>query len=326
MTEANRDPDAIEQDIRQTQDDMSRTVERISDQLSVQNLLGSVFGTGDGGSHDSRKLVEAGKRNPVALAMIAGGFAWLLSGKEAKMPSFGSSGTEGSQQGTYDPEHRDYLSYIGQVQPNEGEDQDTYQRRRDLARCNYFMVERQPGEDDTSLRQRLDQATESFRQKRSAFAEQARRAGEQVSSGASHAVDKGQDLYQQNPWAGGLLAAAAGALAGSILPLSRAEQEQLGELGGKVRDMAGEQKERLTSELRERKDQLVGELRERKDDLVDQAEQKLSDAGQSGQPAPPPGQGQGASSAPTGTAATSPQSAAWPGTAGSSPQPPLPVS
>jgi ElaB/YqjD/DUF883 family membrane-anchored ribosome-binding protein len=291
-TTANQDPAAIEQDIRRTQDDMSRTVERISDQLSPRKLLDSLVGTGEGdGEIDTRKLLDAAKRNPPAAAMVALGGLWLLSGREAKMPSmpsmpsFGSSGSSsgGPDYTSYDPEHRDYLSHMNQVEQRENEDPTAYQRRRDLARANYFMVERNHDEDESSFRKRLDEAAEGFRQRRSAFADKTRRmghnvsamgqnVGQGVSAGTGQAVERGQQLYAQNPWAGGLLAAAVGAFVGALVPLTRTEEQQLASVGGKVRDLADQGKDRLTTELRDRKDT-----------LVDKAEQKLGDAGDGGQ-------------------------------------------
>ena len=62
------------------------------------------------------------------------------------------------------------------------------------------------------------------------------------------------------------LAAAVGAMFGSAIPISRQEQEKLGDIGEKARDMASEQKDRMTEKLRDKKD-----------DLVEKADHKMKD-------------------------------------------------
>ena len=43
----NEDPAAIEKDIRRTQDEMSKTVDKLGDQLSMKNLFNAVLAKAD---------------------------------------------------------------------------------------------------------------------------------------------------------------------------------------------------------------------------------------------------------------------------------------
>lgn len=266
-----QDPAAIERDIRQTQDEMSRTVGKIGDQLSPKSIANALFEKAEERGVDANAVVEAAKRNPIAAAMAIGGALWLLSGKEAKLPSLNSSS---SAKGHYDPSeshHRDYVSHMSQVEMREGEDPVAYQRRRDIARANYFMLERTHDEDEGSFRKRLDDTAEKLRQRRHEWAEQGSRTRERLiqkgqqgfdslSRTGQQGAEKSKQIFDENPLVGGLLAAAAGAAVGTVLPLSRTEQEQLQPLGETVRDAAGQQAETLTETLREKKDELVEKI------------------------------------------------------------------
>ncbi|WP_022681560.1 DUF3618 domain-containing protein [Sphingobium bisphenolivorans] len=262
-----RDPDAIERDIRRTQEDMSRTIDRIGDQLTPRNLFNALLDKADDNNVDARMLLDGARRNPLALGLIAAGTIWLISDNDAKLPSFRSKGG-GKSDGHVDPHHRDYVEHMSAVEMRDGEDVVAYQRRRDAARANYLMVERRHDEDDNGFRQRLDDVTDKFREKRHAWAQtsgQAYDAAGRTVSQASHAAgraaaqasDRAKSLYDSNPFVGGLIAAAVGAALGSVVPLSRTEQEKLGPLGEKARAAASEQKDALTDKLREAKDGLV---------------------------------------------------------------------
>lgn len=253
------DPAVIEREIRRTQDDMSRTVDKIGDQLSLKNVFNALLDKADENNVDARMLVDGARRNPVALGLIAAGAIWLVSDKDSKLPSFGGdSGKSGGKEfDDLDIHHRDYVSHMSTVEQRSDEDSMAYQRRRDLARSNFFMVERDNEEDDSSFRQRLDGMTEKFREKRRAWADTTSHAQVATKQKARAAVSKAQDLYAGNPLVGGILAAAFGAAFGSAVPITRQEQDKLGGLGDKARDVIDENKEQVTSKLSEKKDALL---------------------------------------------------------------------
>lgn len=267
------DPARIEQDIRRTQEDMSRTVDRIGDQFTIRNVFNALLDKADENDVDARMLIDGARRNPIALGLIAAGAIWLVSDKDSKFPTLKSSGKRenwDSDDRETDLYHRDYVSHMSSVEMNEGEDPLAYQRRRDLARANFLMVERGHEEDDHSFRQRLDDMTERFREKRRAWSDSASQSGRATREKGRRAFYRAQDLYDRNPIVGGIIAAAAGAALGSSVPISRQEQEQLGDVGAKAREMADEQKEQLTQQAREKKDE-----------LLQKADEKLQPAGSS---------------------------------------------
>ncbi len=253
---ATQDPAEIERDIRRTQEEMSRTVDRIGDQLTPRSLLNALLDQAESANIDARTLLDGARRNPLALAMIAGGAIWLASDSDAKLPSFGSEAGKASPPPAYD-HGGDYVSHMQQVDLRDGEDHESYQRRRDIARANYFMIERRHEEDDKSFRDRLDEASEALRRRRHDMADQARSAAQSVAGSGQAAMGKAQDLYQGNPLVGGLISAAAGAFFASMLPTTRMEAQSLGDLGAKARDLATEQGDKLAKAARDQKDELV---------------------------------------------------------------------
>ena len=270
------DPAAIERDIRRTQDDMSRTVDRIGEQLTVKNVFNALLDKADENNVDARMLIDGARRNPIALGLIAAGAIWLVSDKDSKfppMPTGMSHSKDTLDLDDSDIHHRDYVSHMSAIEMREGEDPVAYQRRRDLARSSFFMVERGHDEDDHSFRQRLDEMSDKFREKRRAWADSSADTADAAKRTTHMAVGKAQDLYAGNPLVGGIVAAAVGAALGSALPITRTEQDKLGPLGAKARDVVDEHKEELGEKLREKKDELLG-----------RADQKLQ-SGRAGEPA-----------------------------------------
>ena len=268
------DPAAIEQDIRRTQEDMSRTVDQIGDQLTPKKLFNALLDKADHNGVDVNYLIDGARRNPMALGLIAAGAIWLVSDKDSKFPSMpkgksaGSGGNFEDDGSDYDVHHREYVSHMSSFEMRDNEDQQAFQRRRDLHRANFLMCERRHDEDDTSFRQRLDETTDKFREKRRAWSDSAGQTGSaarlKAQQTARQASDRTQELFANNPLVSGILAAAVGAALGSSIPVSRTEQEKLGGIGGAALDKANEGKEALKSQAIEKKDA-----------LLDQADQKL---------------------------------------------------
>ena len=264
-TTTQRDPAVIEQDIRRTQEDMSRTVEKIGGQLTARNIFNALLDQAGENEVDARMVLDGARHNPIALGLIAAGAIWLVSDKDSKLPSLGSGKSKNFDDdfsSDHDVHHRDYVSHMSAVEMGESEDWAAYQRRRDQARANFLMVERGHDEDEHGFRQRLDGMTESFRQKRRAWSDSSAQAGTVAKDKARMAAGKTQNFYNSNPLVGGILAVAVGAALGSGLPISRQEQEKLGSVGEKARDMASEQKDQIASKLHETADQASEKLQQ----------------------------------------------------------------
>jgi len=255
------DPAMIERDIRRTQEDMSRTVDKIGDQLSMRNIFNALLDKADENDVDARMVIDGARRNPIALGLIAAGTIWLVSDKNSKIPSMGKNKSNSDDEldlHGHDIHHRDYVSHMSSVEMRDNESPTAYQQRRDSARASFLMCERRPQEDDSSFSQRLDDLTDKFRQTRRAWMGSAADAGKGAKQSMNGAVDKTQELYTGNPLVGGILAAALGAAVGSAFPTTRTEQEKLGSLGEKAHDMAIETKDSLVEKADDKLKQAEG--------------------------------------------------------------------
>lgn len=282
-----RDPQEIERDIRRTQDDMSDTVDRIGEQLTPRALLNALLDRAEENNVAARDLVDGARRNPIALALIATGAIWLLSDNDARLSTLKPNGLRGNG---HDPDwerddalHRGYIDHMSRIEARDGEDPLGYQRRRDQARASYLMIERDHDEDEKSFRQRLDEATHrlrerrdsmtnKFRESRDRMTERTRHGGSQAADTTRNLANQGRNAYYDQPLIGGLAAALAGALAAGALPVSRREEEHLGELGARAVDEFGREAESLKQKAREKTQEAV-EVADRelsRDDAVTQ--------------------------------------------------------
>lgn len=276
-----QDPATIERDILRTQDDMSRTVDKLGDQLTVRNVFNALLDKADENGIDAHYLLDGARRNPMALGLMAAGAIWLVSDKDSKFPSMSGKskgpGADDLDSAGHDVHHRDYVSHMSSLEMRDSENPSDYQRRRDMHRATFLMCEPRPDEDDQSFRQRLDEMTDTFRQKRQAWMDSASQtssaAADKTQQLASRARTRVKDLYGTNPLIGGLVAAAIGVALGSAIPVTETEQENLGDIGAKARDAFSEQKDELTAKAMEKKDELLAK-----------ADQKLQPKGQEEDP------------------------------------------
>lgn len=258
-TDTIEDPAEIEREIRRTQDNMSSTVDKIGDQLSIKNMFNALLEKADDSDINARMIVDGARRNPVALGLIAAGTIWLLSDHDAKLPKMGSKFGK-NRNGIaedFDAEQHDYFTHMSAVQQMADEDIEAFNRRQDAARSSYFNVERTEGEDESAFSKRLDTLSEKFRQKRHDLAARTADGRDAAKLKAQAVIGKTQNIYAENPLVGGMLAAAIGAAFGSALPATHPEKERLGALSQKARDAVNEQKDRVTGQVREKKDELL---------------------------------------------------------------------
>lgn len=83
MTANTTDKDAIERDIRHTQDEMGETVDRLEDKMNPRDITRSVIG--DDGTDVAREALEVTRQNPIPVALIAVGAIWLLATSRSPM-------------------------------------------------------------------------------------------------------------------------------------------------------------------------------------------------------------------------------------------------
>jgi len=262
-----RSPEEIERDIRSTQEEMSRTVQQIEGELTPRNIFNSLLDKADQNGVDARYLIDAARANPIALGMIALGGLWLVSDVDARPSALGlrtgrsdKPSTDRRSNDGWHADHRSYVDHMARCEPQQGEDDTSYRRRRDHNRASYFMIEQGHQEDESTFRQRLDDATEQLRHRRDQASESAHTLMLQGRERARQAVSGAKGFYNENPLASGLAAAFVGAIAGSALPATRAEEEYVGELGEQALDTARAKARQVGEDALHRKDELLDRI------------------------------------------------------------------
>ena len=281
-TQDTRSPEEIENEIERTQNDMSRTIDRLGDQFTPRNLVNALFDKAEENDIQARALLDGARRNPLALGLLSAGAIWLVSDYDAhpKMLTSGKSKGNWDENDlpeldtSYERDHRSYVDYMSKYERRDGEDDLAYRRRRDDARATFLMIERDDDEDETSFRKRLNEATNQLRKKRDEMAhqarsarrdamERARSAKDQIAQGSRRGANRVARTYDNNPLIGGLIAAMAGLIAGSAAPATQREREVFGDTAKRAVDKAKQQGEQLASEAKVAKDEVVSEAQAR---------------------------------------------------------------
>ena len=80
MANENADTDQIEQDLARTRARMDERLDALQDKMSPAQLVNDAFshiGGNDGGAFTENLIIRA-KANPLAVALVGVGFAWLM--------------------------------------------------------------------------------------------------------------------------------------------------------------------------------------------------------------------------------------------------------
>lgn len=76
-TDNRPDEEAIERDVRRTQDQIGDTVDKLEEKMNPRDISRSVMG--DDGTELAEEALEVTRTNPIPVAMIVVGVIWLLA-------------------------------------------------------------------------------------------------------------------------------------------------------------------------------------------------------------------------------------------------------
>ncbi|HZW21274.1 DUF3618 domain-containing protein [Noviherbaspirillum sp.] len=246
----NRSPEEIESDLERTRADFTSTIDAIQHKLSpsemMDNAVDYALSTTPGAF--SMNLVNSVRDNPIPVALIGIGIAWLMAA--------------GRQTPAYEPGRRYARSvrrprYAADYEGYEGYDENEYLAARDYGagEPEEGMMQRmssKAGEAGSSIKDtasnvgqrisdtassvtgRVQQAGQSARQRlqETAGSAQARmsemRRRSQMQAG--YAKDRFNEMYDEQPLAMGAVGLAIGAVLGAVLPSTRRENEMMGSM------------------------------------------------------------------------------------------------
>jgi hypothetical protein len=200
---------------------------------------------GDDGAAFTGRLIDKAKANPLAIGLVGLGFAWLLATKE---PRSTENGIEADDLSTR------LRSAESRVIREQNEHEDAYSERLAAARGLVLGIERHQDEPAGSYADRIRSAVSSAQHALSDVSQDARAGAAHAYSGITgqlgrHALQQGSGNMTQNarsnlssltsnPIALGGLAAVVGLIAGSLLPVSEAEERAFGSTAGKLKAAA----------------------------------------------------------------------------------------
>lgn len=244
MADARTDSDQIEADLARTRARMDDRLDQLQEHLSPRQMVNDVFAyfRGGDGTDIAQDLVSRARANPIPLALVGVGIAWLMA-------SNGAGGA--SPAATWrDP----MVSRLRVVDTSTvrtvDEDDDAYWARLDEARGLVLGVTRNAGDTASSYAQRVRTAmsgvmqgerdtTHDPTQAAGGLSERAAQSGSQLKQGTyamAHSTRDTLSALASNPFALGAIAAVVGAVAGSLLPTLEQEEAALSGTATKIRE------------------------------------------------------------------------------------------
>jgi ElaB/YqjD/DUF883 family membrane-anchored ribosome-binding protein len=266
----NRSPEEIESDIERTRADFSSTIDAIQRKLSPTEMMDQAvdYALSTPPGAFGMKLVNTVRDNPVPIALIGIGVAWLMA-----------SGRKSEYMDTRERYPRSVRRSSQSVYRGEGYDagyESDYLAARDYgtdAESNGLMnrvaskagdatesikgtasqVGQRISETASSVTGRLQQASQTARSRLGESAETAQQRLTEMSrrtqEQARYATDRMSQMLNEQPLVFGALGLAVGAALGATIPTTRRENEMLGEvrdnLVGKAKETAMSQVETL---------------------------------------------------------------------------------
>ena len=272
MNDVMSEQDRIESELRRTRSRMDDRLTELRDRMTPGQILDDVTGylRGSQGADFANNLMATLRNNPVPALLTGVGLIWLMaSGPRAPAPLDRKEG-EADRPVSY-PRYADEPDYAAESEDGlaarlrraeqgvvrwASETEDSFNARVDEARCAVLGIARDAGESTEAFGIRVREAVAAAKQKivetahdlrdEAAIAGEraggtVRRVGDSLAQGSDAARGAVGDVLAgigNNPVLLGALGFAGGAVLGTLVPLSEAEEKALGGVGRQVRETA----------------------------------------------------------------------------------------
>jgi ElaB/YqjD/DUF883 family membrane-anchored ribosome-binding protein len=295
----NRSPEEIESDIERTRADFSSTIEALQHKLTPSQMMDQAvdYALSTTPGAFSANLVNSVRDNPVPVALIGVGIAWLMaagrqSGGHAQRSRYPTGtrrttfypGADAAYDGDYYSEPRGAgSSGDGMLQRAASKTRETAHDLRDKA----SEVGQRLSDTASGLTERAQQASSTARSRlhESAESAQARVSdmGQRSRTEYYRAKDRVGQLLDEQPLLVGAVGIAIGAALGAALPNTRRENELMGgtrdDLLGRVKETALEQAETVKQSAQRVAEVAKNEAERVKEDLSRAATQGKDQTG-----------------------------------------------
>lgn len=287
MMEGSVDTTRIERDLESTRARLDATIDALQQKLSPGQAVDQfiTYLRDGGGAEFGRNLMRTVRDNPVPVALIGVGVAWLMVGSTRRHNGNGrdagaygtvgraypdvSEGMRGEPEGPYEAAaHQDMAAKAyaagAELQRHPGETDESFAERTYSARGAALGVRRRAGETMSAFRERVDHAmhaaAEGFRHMREQAGALAARGQSGMQSLYGYAGNvrgrardvgvRTYDYAHEHPFVMGAVGVGLGALLGMIMAPSQYERRLAGgmrhTMRDRARDMAQDVRERAT--------------------------------------------------------------------------------
>jgi ElaB/YqjD/DUF883 family membrane-anchored ribosome-binding protein len=299
-----RSPEEIESDIERTRADFSSTIEALQQKLTPSDLMDQAvdYALSTTPGAFSVNLVNSVRDNPVPVALIGVGIAWLMAaGRQPNVHAQRARHQRAARRSTFYPgadaayDNGADLGYASATRATAGSSEGmlgraaskTSETARDL-KDKANEVGQRLSETASEMTERAHQASQSARSRLHETAESAQarvnEMGQRSQREYYRAKDRFGQLLDEQPLIVGALGIAIGAALGAALPNTRRENELMGDtrdgLLGRVKETALEQAE-VVKQSAQRVAQVAKHEAERvKEDVTRAATQGMDQTGQ----------------------------------------------
>jgi len=282
-----RSPEEIEREIAQTRAEIGHTIDAIADRFSANALIDQAINYVQSGSgaEFGRNLGTAIMKNPLPVALIGIGLAWLAFGG-GRTPAYMTrrGGASLNEEGSANEGEAEETSTSGGTMARMGEtaaQAGSYARSGarhaadQTARAGQYVsgaasragrgirdTGQRLGEAASSASERVRQMSEDVRNLAyewsegavgvaESASEQTTQAATAIQEQAMHMRQSTNDLLRDQPLVVGALGLAVGAVLGAVMPLSRRENELMGETRDQFLEQAREQAQHVYAEAKD---------------------------------------------------------------------------
>jgi ElaB/YqjD/DUF883 family membrane-anchored ribosome-binding protein len=239
-----QETDRIEADVNESRHRLSDTLSQLGGKLSPGQMLDEALGLAQGQAGQfTANLGRQVRDNPLPSVLIAAGIALYFMNARQSAPE--AHARLSAEDWEIDRRHRNLEEARWRTQRLGSETEEAFSERLHAAQAKALELSQNAGEAVDNFKQRVAQTVGDLETK----AQQTRDRVAQAFSSAVHAVGDGahalqakagdakhgaQNLYANNPLAGGAVALAVGAIIGALTPLSDAERSSLAGLAGRA--------------------------------------------------------------------------------------------
>ena len=242
----NRSTREIERDVERTRSDIEDTVEALRDKMSLGQIVDEAahYWRGHGGDEVVSNLAAQARANPLPLALVGIGLAWLMSGRGQPAMNYWSSSSHGERAGSYGTgsSYRSGSTYAGSGAYQGGSSSSSGIGSRvgeaaSSAKGAISDTGRKAGEAVSSgmhkvgdtASQAYDRVSDTASQTYGRVSDTASQTYERMADRAGRVQRNMSDLIESEPLILAGLGLAVGAAIGAMMPATRAENRLMGD-------------------------------------------------------------------------------------------------